>query len=40
MQYAIFTVALVACAQLVAGHGAIVAATGDMGGAGTAIGSK
>jgi hypothetical protein len=32
--------ALLAASQLVAGHGAIVKAVGDAGGAGSAIGSK
>ena len=32
------TVALLAAAQLVAGHGAVVKAVGDAGGAGSAIG--
>ena len=41
MQYKIvFTVGLLAMMDLVAGHGAIIGATGDAGGTGTAIGSK
>jgi len=41
MQYKIvFTVGLLAMMDLVAGHGAIIGATGDAGGSGTAIGSK
>ena len=36
----IVTFALLAVAELVAGHGAIIAATGDQGGNGSAIGSE
>lgn len=41
MQYKIiFSVGLLALVDMVAGHGAIVKATGDAGGAGSAIGSQ
>jgi hypothetical protein len=33
-------IVLAAIAELVAGHGAIIKAVGDMGGAGTALGGK
>lgn len=38
--YSLLAVALLAVSDLVAGHGAIVSATGDQGGTGSAIGSK
>lgn len=38
--YSLLAVALLAISDLVAGHGAIVSATGDQGGTGSAIGSK
>lgn len=38
--YSLLAVAFLAVSDLVAGHGAIVSATGDQGGTGSAIGSK
>lgn len=40
MQFKSSVIVLAAIAELVAGHGAIVKAVGDMGGMGTALGSK
>lgn len=40
MQFKSSVIVLAAIAELVAGHGAIVKAVGDMGGMGTALGGK